>query len=65
MIPFLSLLPLLPELVRTVVKVVEAIRSDPDVPADVRAQLDALSADLQAVNAKVQSAVLPPEGSGG
>ena len=53
------LLPLIPGLVSGVASVVNAIRNHPTTPDDVKAQLDQISADLHAVNVRVQAVELP------
>lgn len=59
----LQLLPMIPGLVESVVKIVQAIRQDPATPEAVKAQLDDVEARLQETAAKVaavQFRDLPP-----
>lgn len=55
----LALLPLIPGLVQTVLAIVTAVREDPGTDAEMKAKLDAISADLKTVAARVAAAELP------
>lgn len=56
----LSLLPIIPGLIRDVLKIVDVVRGDPMTPAEVKAQLDQIAVDLAAVVERVKAAPLPP-----
>lgn len=56
----LTIIPLIPGLVRSVLDVVEAVRTDPKTPEDDKKELDRIMAELREVMAKVQAAPLPP-----
>ncbi len=53
------LIPLIPGLVQSVMGIVNAVRADPGTTEETKAQLDALSLDLQSVAAKVAAVDLP------
>ena len=55
----LSILPLIPGLIKNVIDLANAVRRDPGTPEETKAMLDRLSRDLQAVNLRVQAAELP------
>lgn len=57
-----TLLPLIPQFVNTVLNLVDAVRRDPGLPEEDKALLDALSADLAAINMRVQAVELPTQG---
>lgn len=55
----LALIPLLPGLVSSIVNIIDAAKDDPATPEEAKAKLDAISADLKALVAKVQAVELP------
>jgi len=55
----LTLIPMLPGLVQTVWQIIDAVRNDDATPAETKAKLDQISADLQAVVAQVKAVELP------
>ena len=54
-----ALLPLIPQAVRGITAIVDAIMDRGDTPEEVKVQLEALSADLKAAAARVQAGALP------
>lgn len=62
MIPIaLQLLPLIPDLVSNVIKLVNAVRHDPATPEEAKADLDAVAVRLEEVKAQVAVVKLPSE----
>lgn len=59
------LIPLIPSLVQTILNVVNAVRSDDGTPAEMKAKLDLISADLKGVMARVALVELPNPPAGG
>ena len=55
----IQLLPLIPGLIESVVKVVETIAGAPETPEETRAELTAVSERLREVLEKVKQARLP------
>ena len=53
------LIPLIPGLIQSITQIIDAIRTHPDTPAAVKAQLDAVSAHLDQAAAKVAAVELP------
>lgn len=53
------LIPLIPSLVQSVMSIIDAVSASDQTPEDMKAQLDAISADLKNVVAKVQAVQLP------
>lgn len=60
----IALAPLIPVMIDTVLRVVEAIRTDPVMPEEQKAKLAALATDLEAMKARVAAVELPTPGSG-
>lgn len=60
----LALVPLIPVMVDTVLRIVEAIREDPVVPEEAKLKLEQLAMDLEAMKARVAAVELPTPGSG-
>ena len=54
-----ALLPLIPQAVRGITAIVDAIMDRGDTPEEVKVQLEVLSADLKAAAARVQAVALP------
>ena len=54
-----ALVPLIPQAVRGILAIVDAIKDRGDTPEELRVQLEALSADLKGAVAHVQAAALP------
>ena len=54
-----QILPLIPDAVEALVKIIRVLRSHESTPNELKARLDAISADLDAACAKVQAVVLP------
>ena len=54
-----ALLPLIPQAVRGITAIVDAIMDRGDTPEEVKAQLAVLSTDLKAASARVQAVALP------
>lgn len=55
----LQLAPLVPGLIDMALKIVEAVKSDPQTPEEVRAQLDDIASHLDAAVKAVKDAPLP------
>lgn len=53
------LIPLIPGMVEGIMRVVSAIGDDADTPAEEKAKLDAISADLKGIMAAVAAVQLP------
>jgi hypothetical protein len=53
--PIALLLPLIPVLVESVMKIVEGLRQSPEITPDQKAVLDAIAARLDATNNAVQA----------
>jgi hypothetical protein len=53
------LIPLLPGLINGVMNIVDAIRTHDATPADTKAHLDQIAADLADLNQRVQDTPLP------
>lgn len=58
------LLPLLPGLLESIIKVYQAAAGAPETPAELKAHYARIASDLDAVNLLVQGAPEPPIGSG-
>ena len=54
-----ALLPLIPQAVRVITAIVDAIMDRGDTPEEVKAQLETLSADLKAAVSRGRAAPLP------
>ena len=54
-----ALAPLIPQAVRGITAIVDAIMDRGDTPEEVKTQLETLSADLKAAVSRVQAAPLP------
>lgn len=55
-----AIVPLIPGIVRNAIDLVEVLRHHPSTPEEMKAQLDGISADLHAINARVQAVPLVP-----
>ncbi len=55
----IQIVPLIPGLIADILNVVHVIKNHPTTPDDVKAQLDQIAVELDAVNARVQAVVLP------
>lgn len=55
----LQLLPLIPGFIEGTMKIIDVVKGDPNISEATRIELDALSATLKEVNARVQAARLP------
>jgi hypothetical protein len=53
------IIPLIPGLVQSVTQIVDAVKSSDQTPEELKAQLDQISADLQAIALKVAAVQLP------
>lgn len=60
----LALVPLIPVMVDTVLRIVEAIQDDPAMPEEAREKLAQLAMDLVDMKARVAAVELPTPGSG-
>ncbi len=58
----MQLLPLVPGLIDSAVKIVDALKSDPATPADAKAELEQVSANLKLAVERVKNAPLPTAG---
>ena len=54
-----ALVPLIPQAVKGLLDIVNAIRDRGDTPEELKVQLEALSSDLKAAVSRVQAVVLP------
>lgn len=62
MIPILlTIIPLIPGLVRSALDITEALRRDPTTPENDKKELDRVAAELHEIIAKVLAAPLPPK----
>lgn len=52
-------IPLLPGLMHSIAQIINAVRDHDGTPAELKAQLDAISADLQGLTKKVAAVQLP------
>ena len=53
------LVPLIPQAVRGILAIIDAIKDRGDTPEELKAQLEVLSADLKSAVARVQAVALP------
>lgn len=59
-VAIMSILPLIPGLVRDAMKIVDAIKGDPETPEEAKRKVEAVEAELREVLQRVADAPLPP-----
>jgi hypothetical protein len=62
--PLALLLPLIPSLIETAMRIYQTAAADPETPEEKRTHYASIAAALETANLLVQTAPLPPVGSG-